>query len=247
MIIETILVFAAILLGACLPSILWILFFLKEELHPVPSRFLIYTFGAGAISSLFVLVAQFFFHEYVDSYITGVFIPLAGLALIEEAFKFSAAFFAVYHTNELKEPEDAIILAVTAALGFASIENIFALAGSAETFNFFSLYSIGYVIIVRFIGATMLHALAAGIIGYYWARGGFRGRFWLNISFGVLAATAVHAIFNFLVLEFQDKNLLVYPALFLVTILFFVLTNFEAVREEEKEKEEIPPPSPGVI
>jgi RsiW-degrading membrane proteinase PrsW (M82 family) len=230
--IETLAVFTAIIFGACLPSIIWLLFFVREEPHPVPSRFLIYTFGAGAISSLFVLVAQFFFQEYAFGGMrTGL--SLFSLAFIEETFKFTAAFFAVYKTHELVRHEDAMLLAITASLGFASVENIFALAASADAFNFYSLYSLGYIILVRFLGATMLHALAAGIIGYYWARGIFHGKLFKNIAIGVLLATLVHGVFNHLIIRFQNDNLLVYPALFLAFILFFVLVDFDALKKED--------------
>lgn len=230
--IETVAVFAVILFGACLPSIIWLLFFVREESHPVPSRFLIYTFGAGAMSSLFVLVTQFFFQEFALRGAQNTF-SFFSLAFIEETFKFGAAFFAVYKTHELKRHEDAMMLAITASLGFASVENIFALAASAGAFNFYSLYSLGYIIIVRFIGATMLHALAAGIIGYYWARGIFHGKLLKNIAIGILLATLAHGVFNMLIIFFQADNLLIYPALFLSFILFFVLIDFDVLKKED--------------
>lgn len=231
---TTALIFTIILLGAALPGILWLAFFIREDLHPVPRRLLVYAFGAGALSSLFVLTFQFIFHELVVTRISWLLVPLLGLAAIEETFKFLAAYFAVWKDRAFKEPMDAMVFALAAALGFASVENLFALAGAAETFDFSSLYSVGYVVLVRFLGATMLHALAAGIIGYYWAKAVFKGPFIRQILFGLVAATGIHTIFNYLVLTYQNEDLLLYPALFLVFILFFVVTDFEILRENER-------------
>ncbi len=227
-------VFFVILVGASFPSILWLSFFLREDLHPIPRRLLIYAFGAGALSSLFILTFQFIFHELVASRVDTLVIPLLGLAVIEEVFKFSAAYFAVWRDRNFSEPMDAMVFTLIAALGFASVENIFALAGAADALDFSSLYSIGYVVLVRFLGATMLHGLAAGIVGYYWAKAAFKGPFFRFILTGLLIAIVVHTAFNYLVLTYQGKDLLLYPALFLVIILFFVITDFEILRENER-------------
>lgn len=231
--ITIIVIFLAILIGACLPSLLWLFFFLREDLHPAPRRILIYIFGAGAISSLFILVAQFLFEEASRGRMDSTLFILLGLATIEEIFKFFSAYFALWKSPDFSEPMDGMVYAMTAALGFASIENIFALAGTAGTSDFLSLYNIGYLIVVRFLGATMLHALAAGIVGYFWAKASFQGPFWRQITIGLILATAVHTAFNYLVILYQDRNLLIYPALFLAVILFFVITDFEILRSDE--------------
>jgi RsiW-degrading membrane proteinase PrsW (M82 family) len=230
---ETILVLAIILIAACLPSLVWLLFFLREEYRPVPARFLIYTFSAGALSSLFVLVSQYSWNTLVIPENAHVILSFLGLALIEETFKFLAAYLSVRKTVVIRNHEDVMILAVTAALGFAAVENIFALAGATETFDLHSLYAVGYVVVVRFIGAVLLHALAAGIIGYHWCRGHFHGKLASQAARGIFYATAVHTAFNYLIVRFQDENLLIYPALFLSVILFFVLTDFDALKKEE--------------
>ena len=129
---------------------------------------------------------------------------------------------------------NAMIFALAAALGFATVENIFALAGGLESFHLSSLYSAGYVLVVRFLGATMLHALTAGIVGYYWAKAAFKGPFFPIVALGIVLATGIHTAFNYLVVTYQSADLLLYPALFLVFILFFVITDFEILRENER-------------
>lgn len=229
--------FLAIVFGACLPSIVWIIFFLREELHPAPSRLLIYAFGAGATSSIFVLIAQFGVAKITDGS-AFILIPLALLAFIEEFFKFGSAYSILSKPRSLLRPMDAMVFTVTAALGFASIENIFALASVAGSFDINSFYPIANTIVMRFVGATMLHALASGIVGYFWAKGVFCGALYRRLALGIVLATGIHVVFNYLVVVYQEKDLLIYPALFLTTILFFVLTDFEILRDEEHELEE---------
>ena len=224
---TTAIMFALILLGASLPGILWLVFFLREDLHPVPRRLLVYTFGAGALSSLFVLTFQFVFHELVAERIAWLIVPLLGLAVIEETFKFLAAYFAAWRDRDFREPMSAMVLALAAALGFAGVENLFALSGAAEMFDFSSLYSVGYVVLVRFVGATMLHALAAGIVGYYWAKATFKGPFLRQILIGLAWATGIHTAFNWLVVRYQGEDLLLLLALFLVIILFILVNDLE--------------------
>lgn len=231
---TTVVIFIFILLGASLPGLLWLAFFLREDLHPAPKRLLIYTFGAGALSSLFVLTFQFVFHELVAERLSWAFVTLLGLAFIEEIFKFLAAYFAAWRDRDFREPMTAMILTLAAALGFASVENLFALAGSTGVFDFSSLYSVSYVVLVRFVGATMLHALAAGIMGYYWAKGAFKGPLLKNILIGLFWAIVVHTSFNWLVIRYQGEDLLLYPTLFLTFIFFFVITDFEILRENER-------------
>lgn len=226
------LTFLAIVLGACLPSIVWIIFFLREELHPAPSRLLIYAFGAGATSSIFVLVAQFGVSKMTENF-PSVLLPLVLLAFIEEFFKFGGAYSILSKPRALVRPMDAMVFTVTAALGFASIENIFALASVAGSFDINAFYPIANTIVMRFVGATMLHALASGIAGYFWAKGTFCGKRVQRITLGILLATAVHVAFNYLVVMYQEKDLLIYPGLFLTVILFFVLTDFEILRDDE--------------
>jgi RsiW-degrading membrane proteinase PrsW (M82 family) len=91
---------------------------------------------------------------------------------------------------------------------------------------------------MRVVGATMLHALASGVVGYFWAKGVFRGALYRQLAIGIVLATGIHVVFNYLVVVYQEKDLLIYPALFLTAILFFVLTDFEILRDDEHKLEE---------
>ena len=88
----------------------------------------------------------------------------------------------------MDEPVDGMIYTIVAALGFAAIENVFAIfsfvsVGSPEylhvAFNFISM---------RFISAVALHGLASGIAGYYFAKFYFIKRDVRSIIWGLFLA-----------------------------------------------------------
>src|SRR3989344_7166286 len=125
-----------------------------------------------------------------------------------------------------------MVYMITGALGFATVENLFLVYSSGGD-DVFSL------MLLRFVGATLLHALGSGIIGHYWARGikfKLEGKFVLA---GAVMATLFHAVFNILVLRFDDY--LIYPIAFLVLIGFFVLYDFEELKKLD-ELEPLPQP-----
>ena len=108
------------LAGGFIPSLLWLWFWLKEDSHPEPRANLIYTFIAGMIV---VPIAMVF--EYIALFplgLTGSF-SLLVWAFIEEILKYGAVKKTAFCKSCFDEPVDAIIYMITAALGFASLEN----------------------------------------------------------------------------------------------------------------------------
>lgn len=232
------------ILVAFIPAFAWFFFFLKEDIHPEPRRLLTYTFGLGALASVPVLGFQIVYQGVASAASANPAVFIVGFALIEEIFKFLAAYFAVRRDPAFDEPIDAMIYMVVAALGFATVENVF-IAGDAISAlrageSFLSSSGLFSTLILRFVGATLLHALASGLVGYYWARGRAllrpapvagrdAGAVGGPLVFGLAIATAVHAVFNYLVYTFQATNIL-YPSLFLVFAAFFVLSDFERLK-----------------
>lgn len=244
-----------VLIAAFAPALVWLFFFLREDVHPEPRRLIAKVFLFGAIAS----APTFLIQSGADALFQERFTLLVILlALIEEAFKFLAAWLAVRKDPAFDEPIDAMIYMVAASLGFATVENVF-ITGSAYPLS----ASLGAFLVAggalstltyRFVGATLLHVLASALFGYAWARGlvpfeagrptaavaaplagrpqtGWeRRKLWSSVAFGLLVATAVHAAFNFLIYRYQYDNLLV-PTLFLILAGFFVLADFEKVKK----------------
>lgn len=224
------------LIAACIPSIMWLLFFLKQDKKPEPKRLILYTFGAGAFVSIFVIVAQIIFKEIATQAWGSALMLMVGLAFIEEIFKFLGASWAVERDKAFDEPVDAMIYMIVSALGFATIENLFVLGNSFGILTTASLSEAGTTLILRFIGATLLHSISSALVGFYWAKGLLKKKRGVFVVFGIVLATVVHAVFNYLIGHFQDENLLVYPSIFLLIALFFVLVDFEKLKEIWKIK-----------
>jgi len=223
------------IVGACIPSIIWLFFFLPEDEHPEPKRLLFLTFGAGAFVSLFVLVVQYVFQQTLVATYQNFILLIVGLAVIEEVFKFFAAHWTVEHDPNFNEPVDGMIYMIVAALGFATVENLFVISSSFSIISTATIEIIVSTLILRFIGATLLHILASGIVGYYWAKGKMKHSVFVSVTFGIIIATFVHSVFNYLISEFQDANLLIYPSIFLITAVFFVLVDFEKLKFDEEK------------
>jgi len=222
--------FTGYMVLALLPAIVWLLFFLHEDKKPAPPRLILKTFIFGALVSIPVLALQMISEKLFSPYVSSFFLMAIILAVFEELFKFFGAYFAVHNAPEFDEPVDAMVYMVVAGLGFATIENFFVIASVVLQYKSFStLTAVGSALILRFIGATLLHTLASAIIGYFWAKGLVRGTSYRFIFLGIVVGTIIHGVFNLLVYKFQEINFLI-PTLFLIGVSFFVFRDFEQLK-----------------
>lgn len=227
-----------------LPGAAWLFFFLQEDTHPEPKRVILYAFLAGGLITIPTLASQVVFEEFFKTRATlliteflsfdakqvAVFWLFLALAILEEFFKFFAVFSTVRWSREFDEPIDAMIYMITAALGFATVENIAVLGNFiGDPIGSFWQDTIG-TISLRFVGATLLHALTSGLIGYYWARGLIRNKTAVYLTFGLIFAIIIHTVFNLLIFQFETENLL-YPSMFLILVAFFLFNDFEKLKQ----------------
>jgi len=226
--VNSFLHFFIIFVLSAIPAIVWLIFFLKEDNHPEPKTLVAKVFFAGALISVPVLSLQLLFQNILFPSIDNLIFIVIGLALIEEMFKFTAAHLVVGRNKAFDEPIDAMIYMVVAALGFATVENFFITWSNLPLASFTGVLTAVSTLGLRFIGATLLHAIASGALGYYWALGHFE-HMEHRIGFGILLATVIHAIFNLLVFQFQDSHVF-YPTLFLVVAAIIILTDFEKLK-----------------
>ncbi len=219
-----------------LPGLIWLSFYLKEDLHPEPKRLLLLTFLAGAGFSVIALVLQLAVNNFLPPLnfaptsfslreIVTLVLPLFILAAIEECTKFGAAYAAIHHNPEFDEPVDAMIYMVVAALGFATVENIGALHGLTPNIAFMG--NLVETLSLRFVGATLLHTLTSATVGYFWAISirDFNSRRF--VVWGLVIATTLHAAFNYLILLYDS---FAFPVLLVLVVGFFVLNDFESLR-----------------
>ncbi|MEX2436728.1 MAG: PrsW family glutamic-type intramembrane protease [Candidatus Paceibacterota bacterium] len=223
--------FLLVLITALAPGIIWLLFFLKESIHPEPKKILAKVFGLGMIVGIPIALIQIFTEELLVFIGAPLIVLILLFSFTEEIFKFFAAWLGVGNSKYLAEPVDAMIYMIVAAIGLATMENFFILSNVVFESGLAFVSETSEVIILRFIGATFLHIIASGIIGYYWAKGRFFSRKHV-IIWGLFLATIIHFIFNSLIIIFEEANYLIYPSLFLVFASMFLFRDFDELRKE---------------
>ena len=205
-----------ILLGL-LPSFAWLVFFSQRRRASRTEKMIAKVFMAGALMTIFVAVLQFSLQKIFVSFSASFFV----FAVIEEVFKFLAVYLVVRKSRFFDEPVDAMIYMITAALGFAMVENI------AVALNASNIQEAIGAMTLRFVGATLLHVLTSGIVGYYWAKSlVLKNQFlvigrWPLIIKGLILASLLHMIFNYLILVSKEQ-ILIYPTIFLIIIALFL-------------------------
>lgn len=220
------------------PSGVWLFLWLKKGTHAEPRRLLLETFFLAILLAPLAVAAQWLFgtilahaapHYNVGD--SSAFFLWA--AFVEEIVKFLVVYYLIIHRPDFDEPVDAMIYLVTAALGFAAIENIIILFrnipdGFSITFQ---------VLLMRFFGATLLHALSSAILGYFLALAWFyhhhsKKFIWAGIGF----ATLFHFVFNILLVNFQPIGGFLFSTGLLILMLFLVSILFAKIKERSSDR-----------
>ena len=208
-------------LGGILPALLWLWFWLREdETRPEPKPLIgkIFLFGCLAIIPAYFLEKSLGASSSL-AFLDNLFWMVILLAVIEESLKYSAVYVGALKTRFYDEPVDAMIYMIAAALGFAAIENVLVNFGAVFSNNM-EIKGVIAAMTLRFVGATLLHALSSGVVGYFWAN--------RKIIIGLIFATLLHAFFNYFIILFD--RVLLYPTLFLIIIAMFVFWDFEKLK-----------------
>ena len=114
------------------------------------------------ITGIFAVVIVLPIQKFIQVNISDINWRLILWAATEEILKFLAVFVVIYKTKYDHKPIDWPIYLVTAALGFAALENtLFLLKPLSIGENTLSILA-GEL---RFLGSTLLHAVASGVLG----------------------------------------------------------------------------------
>lgn len=219
------------------PSIAWLLLFLKRDIHPEPRYLIVRTFLFGIIVAPLIVIFELLFSEGIGK--LGLVDILGGAAaffvwgaFIEEYMKYWVVKVTVIHRPEFDEPNDAMIFMITAGLGFAAIENILVLFqlipnGAYETISIWAL---------RFVGATLLHALSSAIVGYFlgiaWFLGGRHRK--KILATGLLVASLFHLTFNYII-YLQPPSVLGYTITLLFIMGMIVWSMFDKLQARKRK------------
>lgn len=181
-----------------LPSFIWLFLFLAKDPRPEPKYLIIKVFLFGIIIAPIVVLLEAIISGTASeiSFLPRAMIFFSLAAFVEEYMKYWVVKTSVVSKPDFDEPHDSIIYMIAAALGFAAMENILIA---------FKVYPEGFaatlgVIMLRFTGATLLHALASGITGYFLGLAWFFYHFKKQIiALGLTISSLLHLVFNYLI------------------------------------------------
>ena len=216
------------------PSIIWLLFYLRKDSHPEPNWMIRKVFLWGMLVTIPAIALELAMKSFILN------IPLAqemkmflyfflGVALVEEWLKYIVVRTLVFYKAQLNESVDVMIYMIISALGFAALENIFLLSGLGP---FSPISNIVALSAVRLVGATLLHALASGLFGYFIARAFLEPKKGPSYFFmGLLASSLLHALFNFAILELEGTARMLLPLALLAGLAVIVSFFFERLKK----------------
>ena len=202
------------------PSLAWLAFYLKKDPNPEPKYLISRTFLLGIVMAPLAVALQWWFRGAVLSIWPDYAIQTSvwfflWAADIEEIIKFLVVYLVVLRNQEFDEPTDAMIYMISAALGFAAIENILVLFQAIPN----GANAAIQIWLLRFVGATLLHAVASATAGYFLALAWFYNHHCKKlIAFGLGIATLLHLIFNIILLSGNGK-----PEGFVFSTVFLIL------------------------
>lgn len=207
---------------AIIPGIFWLWFYRKKDNQkdPEPLKLIAKVFFWGVAITIPAIALEFavdFFIPFSQSrnIFVLVFSSLFIIAPIEEFLKYIIVREKVYHHSAFNEPIDGIIYCVTAALGFASFENILVVFGEGGE----------KIILLRFATATLMHAITSGIAGFYLGRAKFfsHKKEKTLITKGLIFAIILHGLYNIVVSTSTPITFAVLVVL--MVFMYFVLAS----------------------
>ncbi|HEY4489519.1 MAG TPA: PrsW family glutamic-type intramembrane protease [Candidatus Paceibacterota bacterium] len=223
-------------LGGVLPPLVWLYFLLKEDDRcPEPLPCLLIAFISGMLAVPFALLLETLLRDYAYIAYAGCseYAPLCvpiilGWSVIEETLKYVLVALLVLWRADVNEPIDLVIYMLTAALGFAALENVLFLIVPFANGDVLMGLQTGNL---RFIGSTLLHVMASSAVGFALA---FSLNFLkpLRAFFaiaGLILAIALHALFNFFIIQGDGVyTLFAFLIVWTAAVAFFAL--FETLR-----------------
>lgn len=227
-----------------LPSLIWLFYYLRKDLHPEPKRMILKTFLYGALITIPVFLAQlglsellkqiqsfplFFYFPIITDIIKWFFI----IALTEEIFKYLVVKVVVFNSYDLDEPLDIMLYMVVVALGFAAVENILYLFSPMDSISFETIVGATITIsFIRFIGATFLHTLVSATLGYFLVMSSLKTKNVLGLTtVGILIAIFLHGLYNFSIMTLRSPMNFAIPVVIIVGLSIFIMFQFDKIKK----------------
>jgi len=230
-------IFLSSLLGI-VPALAWLWFWLREDAeHPEPRSYILLTFLYGALAVPFALAFQVIFNRLFEVGNTGAlstisfvyaFLIVCVWAGIEELVKYIAAWHGGLKKTVTDEAVDVPIYMISAALGFAALENTLFLIAPFLGGDFQEIILTAKL---RFVGAMLVHVASSALIGIFagyslYFMKSMRKRYLLV---GFMLATVLHALFNLFIIKGSQNSFVGFLLIWLFVVLIIVL--FERIKK----------------
>ena len=215
----------AFLLGL-VPALIWLWFWLKEDIHPEPAKMITLSFLGGMLAVILVMPLQKLVYYYFSADQSLSFILWAST---EEVFKFAFVYFIALKRKVTDEPVDDIIYLIISALGFVTFENTLFLMGPISSGDFF-----GTIINsnMRFVGASLLHIMSSATIGICMGLSFYKERVEkrMYLFVGVILAIVLHTAFNLFIINQAKGNIFfIFGTVWIGVVVLLLL--FEKVKQ----------------
>lgn len=223
------------LLGGILPALVWLSFWLREDSRkPEPRGLILRTFVFGMIAVVLVLPFQEWTSRILPNFTVFAFLIYATL---EEVFKLGAAYFGGLDTPEDDEPVDPLVYMITGALGFVALENTLFILDAILDQNLVA----GVIMSnMRFVGASVLHIIASGIVGagmtFSFYSSGKKKSVYVVTS--LIIAILFHTAFNVLLNSQTELGGLIALVSVWISVLLLLLT-FEKAKTLRRRRKDI--------
>lgn len=183
-----------------LPTVLLMTYFYRRDRNREPAKVLTGTFLLGLFAFIPVVFVEKLFSSFgvlshANPLVYNLYNMFANVAIPEESFKLLVIVLYSARTRAFDEPMDGIVYGVAAALGFATIENIFYVLGGG----------LGTAVI-RALLSVPSHAFWGAILGYSVAQVRFKGKMKISVFAGLFIAVSLHSIFNYLLITVEGSE-----------------------------------------
>ncbi len=212
--------------GSFLPALFWLWFWLKQDKkNPEPISLLTLSFLAGIVTVFIVYPIENWAFQFVSGNE-----KIVAVAIIEETLKYLTLYFIALRSKYFDEPIDAVIYAITIALGFSAMENLLYLMSTISQ-NGVVMGVINSNL--RFIGATLLHTVSTATVGVAVAFSFYKRRFRkiIYISIGLITAFLLHTVFNFFIINTNNIGDVLTVFFYLWIFIIILLLLFEKIKK----------------
>ena len=181
-----------------------------------PIGLLLWTFAlGGALAFVAALIETLAPKQPRDLYLSFVYFLFA-VGLVEELAKFAAVRLFAYRARCFDRTMDGVIFGVTAAMGFATVENLF-----------YVYHGGAAVALFRAFVSVPGHAFYGAIMGYFLAQAKIQRKWWIA-AWGLAVAIFFHALFDTLAGLPVLVALVVLPGL--TYIIYFAVVKREVAQ-----------------